>query len=151
LSSIHPIHENKINPKISTTEILRKRNAVGIQEEKSESNKNIQKITISKLDYKGQTKIRVHHPFLFGQIEKLRTIKGFTWTKTYSCWYMPYNKESFANLRYIQDMLGHPDIKTTLKYSHVSDNKRRTITSPLDKIAEKKKNEKNSKGEQKPP
>jgi len=40
--------------------------------------------------------IRIHHPFLLGQIEKLRTIKGFTWT----------------------------------------------ITSPLDKIAEKKKNEK---------
>jgi len=38
-----------------------------------------------------------------------------------------------------------------LKYTHVSDNKQRTITSPLDKIAEKKKNEKNIKGEQKPP
>jgi len=99
LSSIHPIHENKINPKISTTEILRKRNAVGTQEEKSESNKNIQKITISKLDYKGQTKIRVHHPFLPGQMEKLRTIAGYTWTQTYRCWYLPYNKESFAKLK----------------------------------------------------
>jgi len=99
LSSIHPIHENKINPKISTTEILRKRNAVGTQEEKSESNKNIQKITISKLDYKGQTKIRVHHPFFPGQMEKLRTIAGFTWTQTYRCWYLPYSKESFTKLK----------------------------------------------------
>jgi len=59
--------------------------------------------------------------------------------------------ENGTDLRYIQDMLGHSDIKITLKYTHISDNKRRTITSPLDKIAEKKKNEKNIKGEQKLP
>lgn len=48
--------------------------------------------------------------------------------------------EHGTDIRYIQDLLGHKDIKTTLRYAHVSDNKRRTIKSPLDRIKIMKKN-----------
>jgi len=56
-------------------------------------------ITISKLNYKGETRVRVHHPFTEEQMKKLRTITGFTYTKTYHCWYLPYTKEAFTELK----------------------------------------------------
>jgi site-specific recombinase XerD len=46
--------------------------------------------------------------------------------------------EHGTDIRYIQDLLGHSNIKTTLRYTHVADIKRRSIQSPLDRINFKK-------------
>ncbi|HAN78593.1 MAG TPA: hypothetical protein DCQ31_12935, partial [Bacteroidales bacterium] len=54
---------------------------------------------ISKFLYKGVPKICVHHPFAAGDIEKLRSIAGFTYSKTHLCWYLPYTNEAFAQLK----------------------------------------------------
>ena len=42
--------------------------------------------------------------------------------------------EQGTDIRFIQDLLGHNDIKTTLLYTHVSDTSIRKIKSPLDRI-----------------
>jgi integrase/recombinase XerD len=45
--------------------------------------------------------------------------------------------ENGTDIRFIQDLLGHNDIKTTLRYTHVSQKSIHNIESPLDKIFRK--------------
>jgi len=46
--------------------------------------------------------------------------------------------ENGTDITYIQKLLGHNDIKTTLRYTHVSNRDASKIESPLDKIMRKK-------------
>jgi site-specific recombinase XerD len=46
--------------------------------------------------------------------------------------------ENGTDITYIQKLLGHSDIKTTLRYTHVSNRDAGKIESPLDKIMRKK-------------
>jgi site-specific recombinase XerD len=42
--------------------------------------------------------------------------------------------ENGTDIKFIQEFLGHNDIKTTLRYTHVSEKSIKNIKSPLDKL-----------------
>ena len=46
-------------------------------------------------------------------------------------------QENGTDIKYIQALLGHNDIQTTLRYTHVSKNALGRIESPLDKMCAK--------------
>ena len=48
--------------------------------------------------------------------------------------YATHLLEGGIDIRYIQDFLGHNNIKTTLRYTHVPQKQIVTIQSPLDKL-----------------
>lgn len=52
--------------------------------------------------------------------------------------YATHLLENGTDITYIQKLLGHSDIKTTLRYTHVSNKNMATIESPLDKILRKR-------------
>lgn len=51
--------------------------------------------------------------------------------------YATHLLENGTDIKYIQELLGHNDIKTTLRYTHVSKKELGKIESPLDKIMRK--------------
>jgi site-specific recombinase XerD len=42
--------------------------------------------------------------------------------------------ENTVDIRYIQELLGHSSIKTTMRYTHVANTKIRQIISPFDNL-----------------
>ena len=50
-----------------------------------------------------------------------------------------YCLEQGTDLRYIQKLLGHNNVKTTERYTYVSKKHLQNIKSPLDRIVERKK------------
>ena len=56
-------------------------------------------ITISKLNYKGETSDRVHHLFISEQMSMLRSIKRFSYSMIYPCWYLHYTSEAYNEIK----------------------------------------------------
>lgn len=70
----------------------------------------------------------------FQKIRKLAGIQKYGTVHTLRHSFATHLLEDGYGLVYIQKLLGHADIKTTLVYLHVSPNSLLQITSPLEKI-----------------
>lgn len=91
-------------------------------------------------------------------VQKIKTINGYRWHPEGKCWDFPNTNgtmekilkvfegnsftthllESGTDLRYIQELLGHKNSKTTEIFTHVSFKNLGKIKSPLDTLNLKK-------------
>ena len=77
------------------------------------------KIKLSKIEHRGETRIKVAMPKQSDLILKIKSISGRRWSKTKNCWHLPYSKKSFEALRNVfgESNLNYP------KQSNPSGNK----------------------------
>lgn len=86
-------------------------------------------LKISKFTYKNtETKIKIHHPFPKGVMTSLKKINGFTYSKTHSCWYIPYSASAYKELKSffpeIQIIKPYPKKQQNNKVSIIIDKER---------------------------
>ena len=69
-----------------------------------------QVLKIEKLNYKGlETRIKIVGSISPSIKDQLKQIEGFSYSKTYSCWHLPYSKEVYRQLKQ------HFEIQTTVE------------------------------------
>lgn len=57
------------------------------------------KVIISPLQHQGEKRIKVVLPYEKAYIEKIKQIKGRKWSRTHGCWHLPYNKNSWKQIK----------------------------------------------------
>lgn len=58
-------------------------------------------IQLSKIDHRGETRIKIQFERKEELIQKVKSIEGRKWSQTKKCWHLPYSKESFENLKLV--------------------------------------------------
>ena len=79
-------------------------------------------------------RIKLILPYNPTNIKKIKTIPGYRWHRHN---FATQLLESGTDLRYIQELLGHKNSKTTEIYTHVSERDIGRIHSPLDTFSKK--------------
>jgi len=82
----------------------------------------MKKVTLTKLEYNGETRIRVDFPYDTETIKTIKEVEGSRWSKTNKCWHVPYNTSTYQALQSKFDVT----INATAK-------KMMTTTLPLEK------------------
>ena len=88
-------------------------------------------------------KVRRHHVLESGLQKAVKTaVKRAGITKRVSCHtfrhsFATHMLENGVNIRVVQELMGHADVKTTEIYTHVMEKDLTAVQSPLDKLAEK--------------
>jgi len=61
-------------------------------------------LIISKFVYKGiDTRVKLHLPIPDNIFKQLRSIEGFNYTKNHKCWYIPYTRKAYEQLKLIDN------------------------------------------------
>jgi len=58
-------------------------------------------ILLSKIEHKGEIRIKVLMEKRSDFIAKIKNIKGRKWSKTKNCWHLPYSKNSYSKLKLV--------------------------------------------------
>jgi len=59
----------------------------------------VKNIKISRITHRGESRIKVVFERDTDLISKIKTIRGRRWSKTKTCWHIPYSVESFEELK----------------------------------------------------
>lgn len=81
------------------------------------------------------SKRSIHH--IFTKALKLSKIKSYATLKTLKNSFAVHLLESGTDIRYVQKLLGHKNLKSTQRYKDVSKSAENEIISPLDKLFDK--------------
>ena len=83
---------------------------------------------------KGEKRLKLIFDYQLSIVEQIKTITGRKYSRTLKTWHIPYAIKQSTDLRYIQKILGHNNIKITTIYTKVSKKALNKIRRPLDKI-----------------
>jgi len=53
----------------------------------------------SKINHRGENRLKVEFPFNTAIANKIRQIKGAAWSRTQNAWHIPYTEEAFEQLK----------------------------------------------------
>ena len=84
------------------------------------------------ITHRNEKRIAVYFEKNTELVARIKQLDGARWSQTLKVWHLPDTDEN--RIRFIQELLGHNDIKTTLIYTEVSDKSIRKIISPLDTL-----------------
>jgi site-specific recombinase XerD len=108
------------------------------------------KITLSTAIHREQPVVKLEFSYNRNLIDELKAKTHAAWSANKNCWYIPGSKRvyphmlrhSFAThqlekgveIRYIQAWHGHESLKTTQRYTHVSEHNFKNFKNPLDEL-----------------
>lgn len=83
------------------------------------------KMKAEKIVHRNELRIKIDFPYKTEFIQKIKQIQDAKWSKTQSCWHIPYTKESFDHLIKL-----FPDIEISGKNESKAPENEKTITPP---------------------